>query len=298
MNPIRGLYNRLPDNTRTAIRARLPDDLLRWYAHRNTDAYLISYPKCGRTWLRLMLGRAICSHFGLPEDEDLLLLNWRSRPRYRGKPPIPMIRVVHDNRPMLRTPQELETSKQLYRGKKVLFLVRDPRDVIVSSYFEMTSRGQLFGENPYEQRQAIFEGSLADFINRPAGGFDTILRYFAIWAQNREVPADFLLLRYEDLKADPAAELRRALDFLGLREITDATIAEAVCFASFENMRKMEAEGRFQSGMLRPGDQTNQNSFKTRKGKVQGYLDYLSPEQAAVLSERMRTELPDLYGYR
>ena len=240
-----------------------------------------------------MLGRAICSHFGLPQDEDLLLLNWRGRPAAG----VPMIRVVHDNRPMLRTPDELETSKQQYRGKKVIFLVRDPRDVIVSSYFEMTSRGRLFGENPYETQQAVFEGTLAEFIEQPRGGFDTILRYYTIWAENRNIPDDFLLLRYEDLKAAPQQELRRALDFLGLDAISDASIGEAVEFASFDNMRKMEAEGRFQSGILRPGDRKDQNSFKTRKGKVHGYLEYLTPEQAAALDCKLEAGLPELFGY-
>jgi hypothetical protein len=304
MNPIRALYDRLPETTRSSIRDWLPDDFLRWYARQNTDTYLISYPKCGRTWLRLMLGRAICTHFGLPEDEDMLLLNWRTRPQPAGGPAarqngatIPMIRAVHDDRPMLRTPDELETSKQQYRGKKVIFLARDPRDVVISSYFEMTNRGRLFGENPYEQQQAVFEGTLGEFIQQPRGGFDTIIRYYTIWAQNREVPSGFLLLRYEDLKANAPAELRKALDFLGLQEVSDFAIAEAVAFAAFDNMRKMEAEGRFKSAILRPGNQANQNSFKTRKGKVQGYLEYLSPEEVTVLNQKMHTGLPELYGY-
>ena len=49
----------------------------------------------------------------------------------------------------------------------MIFLVRDPRDVIVSSYFEMKNRGQLFGDNPYESRKAVFEGSLPEFIRNP-----------------------------------------------------------------------------------------------------------------------------------
>jgi hypothetical protein len=67
----------------------------------------------------------------------------------------------------------------------VIFLARDPRDVIVSSFFEMKNRGRLFGEDPYEQRQAVFDGSLQEFIERRVGGFDTLLAYYSIWAQNR-----------------------------------------------------------------------------------------------------------------
>jgi hypothetical protein len=63
MNMLRDLYDRLPAETRTAVRSRLPRRFLRWYAHQKADVYLVSYPKCGRTWLRLMIGRAIAGHF-------------------------------------------------------------------------------------------------------------------------------------------------------------------------------------------------------------------------------------------
>jgi hypothetical protein len=293
MNPFRAFYDRLPVQTRITIRRLLPGSIRHWYAQHNTDAYLISYPKCGRTWLRLMIGRAIASYVQRPDDEDILLLQWKNR----LKPGIPRIAVVHDNRPMLKAPEELETSKLHYRGKKVIFLVRDPRDVIVSSYFEMTRRGQIFGENPYEQRQAVFEGSLSDFIAQRQGGFATILRYYTIWAENRHIPEDFLLVRYEDMKADPQRELRRVLDFLGLQAIPQKLVSEAVAYASFENMRRMEVDGKFQHGMLKPGDRSNQESFKTRKGKVKGYIDYLSSAEIQALNDKMANDLPAYFGY-
>jgi hypothetical protein len=293
MNPIRSLYSRLPVGLRTGLRSAVPDRLLRWYSHRNTDAYLISYPKCGRTWLRLMMGRAICRHFHLPETEDVLFL--RSNRRYH--PQAPRLMIIHDNRPMLRTPEELETSKARYRTKKVIFLARDPRDVIVSSYFEMKNRGRLFGDNPYEVHRATFDGSLPEFIGQRRGGFDTLLTYYNIWAQNRRIPKSFLLVRYEDMKADPGRELRRVLDFLGLQAISQATIDEAVSYASFENMRKMESEGRFQSGMLRPADQSNQESYKTRSGNTKGYLDHLGPDDIEALDHKMNEMLDPYFGY-
>lgn len=293
MNPIRSFYDRLPVALRAWLRSMVPDRLLRWHAHRNTDVYLISYPKCGRTWLRLMIGVALSRHFHLPETEEVLLI--RSNRRYH--PQAPRLMVIHDNRPMLRTPEELETSKARYRTKKVIFLARDPRDVIVSSYFEMKDRGRMFGANPYEKHSAVFEGSLSEFIQQRRGGFDTLLAYYNIWAQNRGIPKDFLLVRYEDMKANPAAELRRVLDFLGLQEISQKTIEEAVDFASFENMRKMEAEGRFQSGILRPADQAVQSSYKTRKGKTKGFVDHLSPAEIEALTQKMNQTLDPYYGY-
>jgi hypothetical protein len=293
MKPNRVLYDRLPTSARSTIRSLIPDSILRWYAHRRTDVYLISYPKCGRTWLRLMIGKAIVSHYNLPATEDNLFIRWKSKPH----PQVPHITVVHDDRPMLKAPHELESSKQRYHEKLVIFLARDPRDVIISSYFEMKDRGLLFGDNPYETRKAVFDGSLTEFIHRQQGGFQTILSYYNIWADNRKVPRGFLLVRYEDMKADPQKSLRQVIDFLGLQIITEKTLQEAVEFASFENMHTMEQQGIFTSGILNPAESDNQDSYKTRKGKVKGYLDYLDDEEIEYLDLQIREHLSPFYGY-
>jgi hypothetical protein len=240
-----------------------------------------------------MLGKAICTQFGLPETEEVLFL--RSNRRFH--PQVPRITVIHEDRPMLKAPEELKRDKSRFHNKKVIFLARDPRDVIVSSYFEMKNRGRLFGENPYEQRQAVFEGSLPEFIGRRAGGFDTLLAYYNIWAHNRDVPRGFLLIRYEDMKADPRSELRRSLDFLELQSVSDDVVDEAVRYASFENMRKMEKDGRYQSGILRPADEANQETYKTRKGKIKGYVDYLSAGEVQELDLKLSDTLVDFFGY-
>ncbi len=240
-----------------------------------------------------MVGKAIALHYGLPETEDLLFIHWKSRPH----PSVPHITVIHEDRPMLKTPAELETSKSRFRDKLVIFLARDPRDVIVSSYFEMKNRGQLFGDNPYEDRKPVFSGSLQEFITREQGGFSTILRYYNIWAENREVPRGFLLIRYEDLKIYPLGQLRKFVDFIGLTAISDQNLSEAVEFASFENMRKMESEAIFTSGMLRPANADDRESYKTRKGKVRGYLEYLNDEEIRYLDRQIQDNLSPFFGY-
>jgi hypothetical protein len=62
-------------------------------------------------------------------------------------------------------------------------------------------------------------------------------------------------------------------------------------------MRKMEAEGRFQSGMLKPADKADQDSYKTRKGKPGGYIDHLSPQEIVTLNKKMYQELDPFFGY-
>src|SRR3954470_16339839 len=104
---------------------------------RRADVCLISYPKSGRTWLRLLVGEAIDAHFDLGATPTMRLEVWPLRELREG---VPAVFVYHDDLPQQKTPDELHASKSKYRHKKVIFLARDPRDVMVSQYFHRTKR--------------------------------------------------------------------------------------------------------------------------------------------------------------
>ena len=105
------------------------------------------------------------------------------------------------------------------------------------------------------------------------------------------------MIRYEDLKQGAEAELRRLLDFIGLSNVSDEHIAEAVEYASFKNMRKMEMSGKVSSGRLKPGDRSDKESFKTRKGVVGGYVGYLEPDEIESVERRITEGLDPYYRY-
>ncbi|HEX7009428.1 MAG TPA: sulfotransferase domain-containing protein [Phycisphaeraceae bacterium] len=256
--------------------------IYRWRRNRMADVFVLSFPKCGRTWLHVMLGKAIALHHGLevPGVVDLKKLPAQC-------PGLVRIRFKHDDNPHFKAPNELVARKDEYRDRRVVLLVRDLRDTVVSAYFQMTKR-----ESRYR-----FDGSLDAFLHCPRGSIDTMIRFYQIWADQRHVPAGFLLVRYEDLHADAAGQLQRVLDFVGLTGVEDQVIRQAVEFASFQNMRRLERAGTATTSRLRPGDPSDPESYKTRRGKVGGYVDYLSPEQVALLDRRIAQELPAFYGY-
>src|SRR5262249_15634528 len=119
-----------------------------------------------------------------------------------------------------------------------------------------------------------------------------------IWAANRHVPKSFLLMRYEDLHANAGAELARLLDFVGVGKVSADCIAEAVEFAQFSNMRKIESSGKAGTSALVGGGGNDDESFKTRRGVVGGFQDYLSADQIRVMSELMAKRLSPVFGYR
>jgi alcohol sulfotransferase len=107
-----------------------------------------------------------------------------------------------------------------------------------------------------------------------------------------------LLVRYEDLRAAPEAHLERVLAFLDAAP-TSAEVQDAVAFASFDNMKQLEQSAAFGGADRRivPGEAGNPDSFKVRRGKVGGYHDYLSAEQAAALDGLVATRLSPVFGY-
>jgi hypothetical protein len=179
-----------------------------------------------------------------------------------------------------RSWQDFETDKSRYLGTKVVYLTRDPRDVVVSCFFQAT------------RRKDLFRGTLSEFIRSDNYGIHKIVRFNRIWHAARHVPDDFLLLRYEDLHLAPLDALRTTLEFMEVTCSADEPLNRAVEFASFTNMREIEREGKFQSKKLRPGRLDDWESFKLRKGKVGGYVDYLSSDDRAFVDQVLR-ELHD-----
>lgn len=289
MKPIhKRIFYKLPLPLRHKIKAtiyRLPI-LFGGEKRRAIDVFVISYPKCGRTWLRLMIGKALALHLNEPNANPL-----QPDELVKNHPQIPLIRFTHDDYPHLKTPDELSTNKREYRRKKVIFLARDPRDVVVSYYFEVTRRASL---NPNYPKINL---DLSSFLRHPVGSIDTILRYYNIWAANRYSTQAFLLVRYEDLQAQTERELRRVLDFIGMTELSDDLIHQAIEYARFENMRRLEENGAFDSFRLHPGNRYDPESFKTRRGKVGGFVDYLTPEDIAYLNDKIKTQLSSFFGY-
>jgi hypothetical protein len=142
---------------------------------------------------------------------------------------------------------------------------------MVSYYFHTTKRMQVYNE------------TISEFIRDDKYGARSCVEFYRIWWLRRSVPKEFLLVRYEDMKAEPQQSLRSVLDFIGVPRVDSSMLDDAVEYASFENMKKMEATHEFRRSMLTPGDTRDAESFKVRRGKVGGYRDYLSAGDCAYL---------------
>jgi hypothetical protein len=254
------------------------------------DWVLMSWGKSGRTWLRVMLSRAYQLRGGLPSSELLDFDNFRDR-----DPELPAVFFTHNN--YLRNYTGNWESKTHFQGKRIVLLVRDPRDVAVSQFFQWKFRMRPNKKfiNDYPPHGADIDAW--DFVQDVNAGVPRIVDYFNGWARAMPELGKMLVVRYEDMRADPASVLRQIFDFTGT-SISDGQIAEAVEFAAYENMKKMEQEQHFKGSgaRVKPGDKDNPQSFKVRKAKVGGYRDYFTDEQCERLQD-MVSMLDPMFGY-
>ncbi len=229
---------------------------------RITDVYILSFPKSGRTWLRVLIGKTLAQLFSVDEKE---ILNTFQLTRSH---PIPVIQFNHDGTDLqyARSCQNLDSYKKRYREKKIILLVREPRDLVVSNYFQAT------------KRENAFKGDISEFIRDPRYGIKKILKFYDNWIDYNFGIKDMLVIRYEDLYEDPIQKLEEILEFIGIEGITNQIINEAVEFSSFSNMKKLEQGGFFNQNSMLPGNQKDQKSYKVRKGKIGGYVEELSHE--------------------
>lgn len=257
--------------------------LLLYLSYLSVDAFLISYPKCGRTWLRALLGQYV---LGSRTDRDPLEVLKLTR----TDPAFTTLAVTHDDDPHWKPPETLFRDKRAYLGKKVIFLTRDPRDILVSNYFEYTRRGGT------EIARDTFAGDISSFIRHDIGGLKGLVGFYNVWAECQSVPAAFLHITYEELSDNTRAVFERCLDFLQWPQRDPAFLEEVMNFGSFANMRRLEESDTLKSPRLKPPRDGDPDGFKVRRGKVGGYIDYLSAEDVAFVDTVLDDQLADFYA--
>src|SRR5262249_19297590 len=250
-----------------------------------TDTFIISYPKSGRTWVRLLLGKFLQLHFGFAEDAQMLELHALTS----RLPHMPRVDVTHDDYPHWKPAAAIERTKDRYRGKKVVLLIRDPRSTLVSYYFQYTRRGDKELAN-----DAAFNGTMSDFVRHRIGGIDNLIAFYNAWAHQRAVPAAFHLVRYEDLHAAPVPTLRKLVNFLDLPKGDDAMLERVVTYCAFDNMQRIERDNALKSPRLVAVDVNDPDTFKVRKGKVAGYDEYLTASDLDYIDAKLAS-LDDLF---
>ena len=169
-----------------------------------------------------------------------------------------------------------------YRRSNVIFLVRDPRDVIVSHFHQVTKRAI----DPF-----IFR-SISDFVRDEQLGFKRIIYFYNLWFRYKHIPNNFHLIKYEDLLNNGVFELDRVCKFLGIK-CDISMIEDTYNKSSASKMRDKEIKNQLE-GFNNFGK--NKNQLKVRKAKIGSYLEELNDDDIAYCNIELK-HLDKFFNY-
>jgi hypothetical protein len=186
------------------------------------DTFIVSYPRSGNTWTRFLIANLVHPEepatFAnierlVPDSEAQSSRYFKSLPRPR----------------LIKSHQYFDP-----RYKKVIYIVRDPRDVALSYYDFQRKYRQIEDGYPLSQYVDDFVGGRLSSADWGTWGENV-----GSWVSARQKHAGFLLLRYEDMMADTSRELAKIAAFLGIAPDPEA-LTNAINLSSADRMRSLE----------------------------------------------------------
>jgi len=186
------------------------------------DTFIVSYPRSGNTWTRFLVANLL--H---PEEEVSFASIERQVPDSEAQSRAQLRRVPR--------PRFIKSHQYFHpRYRKVVYIVRDPRDVALS-YYDFQRKYRHI-EDAYP-----LAGFISDFVagRMISASWGTWRENVGSWISARDGCGDFLLLRYEDMLADTLNQTTRLAGFLGLRP-SEAVLQRAIERSAANHMRELE----------------------------------------------------------
>jgi len=213
--------------------------------------HFISYPKSGRTWVRYaltLLGVADKIHF----HHDGFEFNNGDKP-----------------------PHNFDCQERIHRYQnvdRVIYMSREPKDLITSLYFQVIGRFcDFFG----------YKEPISEFIRDDYFGIENLRKYRAMW--ERMCAEGYAMhITYEECHKDFIAVLEKVMRFYDFH-FTMKDLGDAVEGSTFDRMKRVEASNTFPHPWMRPRN----DSPKIRRGKVGGHADELTAEDIAYIDAVM-----------
>ena len=237
------------------------------------DTFLVSFPRSGNTWTRFL----VCNLIN--PDNPVTFAQLESR--------IPEIYYVPDRRLRAFPRPRVIKSHECFdpRYPRVIYIVRDPRDVLISYYEFQLKRRVISDACSIEEFLPRF--MLSEIEPKTGCWRDHVVS----WTATRGGSRNFLLLRYEDMLSDTPAEATKIAAFLGLDSGAER-IARAVALSSADRMRKLEKE---ESKKWSATKKTRQDKPFVRKAESGGWKSL--PEQCVAELEAAWGDVMSSVGY-
>jgi len=240
------------------------------------DVFICSYPKSGNTWAKFLLANLLYPH------EEISFANIEDK----------MPSIYYSEGKTLKVPRpRLLKSHEAFdpRYQRVIYLVRDPRDVVLSLYHYAIKLKRIHENYDLDQ---FTEEFIIGNTNRD---------YFGCWGENvgswlgaREHDPQFLFIKYEDMLADSVQALTQMVQLIGFNK-TPAEIQAAVEKSSFNRLQSLEAK-ESENPRIGGALKGRKDKYFIRKGQHQAWKEELSPQSIALIENKWRPLMQKL-GY-
>jgi Sulfotransferase domain len=236
------------------------------------DVYLASYPRSGNTWLRAVIAEIMFGNSGANiADLDRIVPDLHVPPLNDSVIPA-KFHAVKTHEPYHH--------QHRARLKRVIYILRDPRDVAISFY-------------RYSYGLGNYEGTLDAFLTDwlagriwPCSWREHVMSWTDAWGA-ASLP-EVIVLRYEDMLQKPEDHVLAIAQFLGY-SLDQSRLSEVVLRTTSEEMRRKEKAG------MRKTERAKGFQF-IGSAKAGGWRNALSERQEALISESL-SSLMSRFGY-
>jgi hypothetical protein len=198
------------------------DKAERNFAVYRDDTFVVSYPRSGNTWTRFLIANLMFPGENVTFNNIERLIPDTSSQSNRALKRTPRPRII-------KTHQYFD-----HRYGRMIYIVRDPRDVALSYYDFHRKYRQISDSYPLEAWVDDFVGG--KLISSDWGSWGENV---ASWLYTRGQNPDFLLLRYEDMIEQTPRELARIARHLRI-EVTTEQLNAVIEKSSAQRMRELE----------------------------------------------------------
>ncbi|WP_234416652.1 sulfotransferase domain-containing protein [Ruegeria sp. Alg231-54] len=226
------------------------------------DVAFVGWPKSGNSWCQFIVANL---YYGVDTSiaSDKIVQD--------------LVPDVHRSRFVRRySEQMIVKSHNLPQPnfRKVIHLVRDGRDAMVSYYHFRKALG--------------FKGTLNELMDENSDVYSTWWGHAAAWNDNK-FNAEKMLLRYEDLLDDAENQIARIADFIGA-DATATRASEIAAQTTFSVLKDKEKKHGLENK-----DWPKDKQF-FRRGKVGSFQDEMSVDDAKRFEDRAGDQLIG-FGY-
>ncbi|XP_068158258.1 luciferin sulfotransferase [Drosophila tropicalis] len=255
---------------------------------RDDDVWIVTYPKCGTTWMQELLWLLMndCDFETALATDQEIRSPFMEFSFYTYGDADGAIRILED----LDSPRLIKTHlplallpAQLWQKKaKVVYVSRNPLDAMVSSYYHGLSWGFYYGQT----MEQFFENE----ILRKKIVEENPIAHFAEFYHLRHEPWIFYT-SFENMKDNLCSVIENVAEFLN-KPITHEQMERLLKHLSFEEMKNNPTTNHLWERKIVNHPNAGKEDHKfVRRGKVNGYKDELQPDMVAKINCFINAEL-------